>query len=403
MQKGDSPTAVPTAPGRPRPYPFPRAIATAGIAQAAPRGKRKRQRQGSLRRHPLPAAAAPQRGQALGPGGRRPPYLARYHRHTRSALRALREPGGGRAGREEGTRAKHAHRSPRGLPRFPAGTCQGQQGPAAEPALGPGRPAATAGARPRRAAISLPAGCQAAAASRDRDRDRDAAPAGTQGPGSPRRSRTAAAHPSPSLGRQEGAGGCAAPHPFTPPGSRRRGAGFASRGPARPGLASPSARSRYRPRPQRPRAPGQASAWGGAGRGGALSHFPPPTPPLALPKGRGNGLSGRAAPARPFFPGGRYGSAWAGGAGSRAECPDVAGLPLSVCLCVCAPLSRSRPRACAVGGACGRGLATEGAAGPRDCGRAGGRAPGARGLAAVGPGQCCGAGREGADRCPAPA
>lgn len=84
VQKADSPTAVPTAPGRPRPYPFPRAIATPGIAQAAPRGKRKRQRQGSLRRRPLPAAAAPQRGQALGRGGRRPPYLARYHRHTLS-------------------------------------------------------------------------------------------------------------------------------------------------------------------------------------------------------------------------------------------------------------------------------------------------------------------------------
>lgn len=347
MQKGDSPTAVPTAPGRPRPYPFPRAIATAGIAQAAPRGKRKRQRQGSLRRHPLPAAAAPQRGQALGPGGRRPPYLARYHRHTRSALRALREPGGGgeRAGREEGTRAKHAHRSPRGLPRFPAGTCQGQQGPAAEPALGPGRPAATAGARPRRAAISLPAGCQAAAASRDRDRDRDAAPAGTQGPGSPRRSRTAAAHPSPSLGRQEGAGGCAAPRPFTPPGSRRRGAGFASRGPARPGLASPSARSRYRPRPQRPRAPGQASAWGGAGRS-ALSLPPPHSPPGAA-EGAGQRVEWARGAGTAFLP---WGPLWVrlggrgGVTGGMPGCRGLASLCMSVCVCAAFPFSPARVR-----------------------------------------------------------
>lgn len=400
MQKGDSPTAVPTAPGRPRPYPFPRAIATAEIAQAAPRvrgsGSGRARSAATRSRRPRPRRGARRWGRAAGG---HPTWHGTTGTHAQHFGPCGSRGGGGRAGREEGTRAKHAHRSPRGLPRFPAGTCQGQQGPAAEPALGPGRPAATAGARPRRAAISLPAGCQAAAASRDRDRD--AAPAGTQGPGSPRRSRTAAAHPSPSLGRQEGAGGCAAPHPFTPPGSRRRGAGFASRGPARPGPASP-----HRPRgPATGRAPNGRAHQGkrvrGAGRGGALSHFPPPLPPGAA-EGAGQRVEWARGAGTAFLP---WGPLWVrlggrgGVTGGMPGCRGLASLCMSVCVCAAFPFSPARVRG---GGRVRPGSGHGGGCGPAWL-RAGGRAPGARGLSAVGPGQCCGAGREGADRCPAPA
>lgn len=359
----------PDSTGQTPALPLPTCYRDSRDSAGSPAGKRKRQRQGSLRRHPLPAAAAPQRGQALGPGGRRPPYLARYHRHTRSALRALREPGGGgggRAGRRGRGRSTHTE-APAASPASRPGPVRDSRDPRPSRRWAPAAPP-----RPRALAPAGPPLVYQPAA-------RQPPPAGTGTGTQPRRGRKA---PAPPAGRgqlrltrpRRSAGRKAREAALRLTLSPRRAlaaAALASPLAARPGPARPRLTVRAVPLPAAPPTAARTRASECVGRGGAeRSLTSPPHSPLALPKGRGNGLSGRAAPARPFFPGGRYGSAWAGGAGSRAECPDVAGLPLSVCLCVCAPLSRSRPRACAVGGACGRGLATEGAAGPRDCGRA---------------------------------
>lgn len=369
MQKGDSPTAVPTAPGRPRPYPFPRAIATAEIAQAAPRvrgsGSGRARSAATRSRRPRPRRGARRWGRAAGG---HPTWHGTTGTHAQhfGPCGSRGGGGGGRAGRRGRGRSTHTE-APAASPASRPGPVRDSRDPRPSRRWAPAAPP-----RPRALAPAGPPLVYQPAA-------RQPPPAGTGTGTQPRRGRKA---PAPPAGRgqlrltrpRRSAGRKAREAALRLTLSPRRAlaaAALASPLAARPGPARPRLTVRAVPLPAAPPTAARTRASECVGRGGAeRSLTSPPHSPLALPKGRGNGLSGRAAPARPFFPGGRYGSAWAGGAGSRAECPDVAGLPLSVCLCVCAPLSRSRPRACAVGGACGRGLATEGAAGPRDCGRA---------------------------------
>lgn len=212
---------------------------------------------------PGPAPSVPAAGQAAelaalraaaGPsaGAGRAPYKARSHRHRagrrargRSAPRAPAPPPGG-CGR---------HR-----PRAASGRCQGPRPPP-----------------PRRRLFTpgLPGG-----------RQRDAAPLGTQGLGRPPRPQTAAAHPSPSLGAQQGAeeGRVAAPRPF--PAGISPGAGL-TRGPA--AGRAPNGRAREagghaRARRRDGSFPAPEGRGHGAGRNARMSRaFPAfPPPPLLI-------------------------------------------------------------------------------------------------------------------------